>query len=932
MEYTFRETEKHAQQKWKNLQVYKVTEDTSLPKYYVLDMFPYPSGAGLHVGHPLGYIASDIYARYKRHKGYNVLHPMGFDAFGLPAEQYAIQTGQHPAITTEQNINRYKEQLYKIGFSYDWDREIKTCNPSYYKWTQWFFIKLFNSWYNKKTNKAEPIETLTAEFEKHGNIHINAACDKCKSFNTEEWHNFPEKEKQNILMKYRLAYYSEAYVNWCPALGTVLANDEVKDGVSERGGFPIERKLMPQWSLRITAYAERLLQDLEKLDWSDSIKESQRNWIGKSEGCIIQFSLSEPIADTSFIEIFTSRPDTIFGVTYIVLAPEHPLAPKITTPDLKEKVSHYINHIKNRNERERQTEKNISGVFTGSYATHPFTQEKIPIWIADYVLYHYGTGAVMAVPAHDTRDHAFAKHFNLPIQQVITTPENWDIQVQAHDEKQGKLIHSDFLNGLEVKDAIQKIIEEIEKKQLGKRVIQYKLRDAVFGRQRYWGEPIPIYYDENNIPRTVDEKDLPIELPPIDKYLPTSTGEPPLARAAHWKYKNKYEFEKTTMPGWAGSSWYFLRYTDPHNNTEFSSKEKLKYWNKVDLYIGGSEHATGHLIYARFWTKFLYDLGYIDFDEPFQKLINQGMILGNSAYIYRFKDDPTTYISYDKIKEYSHREFTRIHVDVNDVDEENYINTKKIIAKPHIYGENLKFITSIPNELLCQREVEKMSKSKWNVINPDDIIEKYGTDTFRLYEMFLGPIEQHKPFINNGITGTHNFLKKLWRLFHQAGEFYLSNETATEEELKVLHKTIKKIEEDIERFAFNTCVSSLMILVNKLTELKCNKREILEPLIILVSPFAPHIAEYLWTQAGFQDSVVNAPFPKYEQKYITNDTFNYPISFNGKTRFNLEIPLNISQQEVEQIVLNNESTKKYLQDKTPKKFIYIKGRIINVVY
>lgn len=930
MEYNFKEIEKLSKEKWEKLNVYQVTENPSLPKYYVLDMFPYPSGAGLHVGHPLGYIASDIYARYKRHKGYNVLHPMGFDAFGLPAEQYAIQTGQHPAITTEQNILRYKKQLNKIGFSYDWSREIKTCAPQYYRWTQWIFIQLFNSWYNKKTDKAEPINTLIEEFEKNGNIKVNASADECTKFTADEWRNFSEKEKQDILMKYRLAYYSEAYVNWCPALGTVLANDEVKDGVSERGGFPVERKLMPQWSLRIIAYAERLLKGLENLDWSESIKEIQRNWIGKSEGCIIQFPLLDN--PNTVVEIFTTRPDTIFGVTYIVLAPEHPLVQQITTDELKEKVNEYVNYAKNRSERERQTEKNISGVFTGIYVTHPFTQEKIPVWIGDYVLYHYGTGAVMAVPAHDTRDHAFAKQFNLPIKQVITTPENWDIHSSAYDEKQGKCINSDFLNGLEVKEAIDKVIQEVEKRKIGKRVINYRLRDAVFGRQRYWGEPIPIYYDENNIPRTVDEKDLPIELPKIDKYLPTETGEPPLARATNWKYKNKYEFEKTTMPGWAGSSWYFLRYTDPHNNTTFASKEKLKYWNKVDLYIGGSEHATGHLLYARFWTKFLYDLNYIDFDEPFQKLVNQGMILGNSAYVYRLKSNPNIYVSFDKINEYAKDELIKIHVDVNDVDEENYININKLKSKPQIYGENIKFITSIPNELLCEREVEKMSKSKWNVINPDDIIDKYGADTFRLYEMFLGPIEQHKPFITNGITGTHNFLKKLWRLFYHTGKFYLSEDPATEEELKILHKTIKKIEEDTERLSFNTCVSSLMILVNKLTELQCNKKEILEPLIILISPFAPHIAEYLWTQAGYENSVTTAPFPKYQEKYTIENTLNYPISFNGKTRFNLEIPLNIPKEQVEEIVLNNPNTKKYLQDKAVKKFIFVEGKIINVVY
>ncbi|MEW6772532.1 MAG: leucine--tRNA ligase [Bacteroidota bacterium] len=933
MEFNFHEIESFAKRKWQQQNVYYTPQPTELSshkeKFYVLDMFPYPSGAGLHVGHPLGYIASDIYARYKKHCGYNVLHPMGFDAFGLPAEQYAIQTGQHPAVTTKNNIKRYKEQLEKIGLSYDWNREVITCDSKYYKWTQWIFIQLFNSWYNLKSDKAEPIQTLINEFETNGNINVNAACDDdVIKFTADEWKNFSEKQRSDILMKYRLAYHSEAYVNWCPALGTVLANDEVKDGVSERGGFPVERRLMPQWSLRITAYAERLLQGLETIDWSESIKEAQRNWIGKSEGAEIVFNLDN---STESIRIFTTRPDTIFGVTYVVLAPEHPLVEKITTDDRKNDVLKYVEYAKNRSERERQADVNkVTGTFTGAYAIHPFTNEKLPVWIADYVLYHYGTGAVMAVPAHDSRDFKFAKHFSLPIKMVIQPKENFDFSQSSYDEKNGICINSDFLNNLEVKDAIQKSIQEIEKRKLGKRVVNYRLRDAVFGRQRYWGEPIPIYYDEQGIPRAVDENDLPIELPEIDKYLPTETGEPPLARATQWKYKGKYEFEKTTMPGWAGSSWYFLRYMDPHNDKAFAGRSITDYWREVDLYVGGSEHATGHLIYARFWTKFLYDLGFISFDEPFKKLINQGMILGNSAMICRLKDQPDTYISAEKVTDWN--KVSKVYVDVNLVDENDFIAIRDIQANSVLYGENLKFISDVPNKIKCYREIEKMSKSKFNVVNPDDLIDKYGADTFRLYEMFLGPIEQHKPFITNGITGTYNFLRKLYRLyFNDKGEFNLSNDKPTEEELKLLHKNIKKIREDIERFSFNTAVSSLMILVNKLTELKCNKREILEPLLILISPFAPHTAEYLWDKCGHKESIINVTYPEHSEKYVVDNAFNYPISFNGKMRFNLEIPLNIPKEQVEQIVLSNEQTKKYLGDKQPKKIIFVEGKIVNVV-
>ncbi len=929
MEFNFKTIEQIALEKWEKQKVYKTPNELAKKKFYVLDMFPYPSGAGLHVGHPLGYIASDIYARYKKHCGYNVLHPMGFDAFGLPAEQYAIQTGQHPAITTQQNIQRYKEQLNKIGLSYDWEREVITCDPKYYKWTQWIFLQLFNSWYDKQSDKARPIDELIDIFEKEGNRNVCATCNDLKPFSADEWKAFSEKEKSEILMKYRLAYHSEAYVNWCPALGTVLANDEVKDGVSERGGFSVERKLMPQWSLRITAYVERLLKGLEQLDWSESIKEAQRNWIGKSEGAEIHFNLE---SHPEKITIFTTRPDTIFGVSYVVLAPEHPLVTKITTDAYKQAVEEYIQYAKNRSERERQADVNkVTGVFTGAYAVHPFTTQKIPVWIADYVLYHYGTGVVMAVPAHDSRDYRFAKRFNLPIIQVIQPPVEWDFSQNSYDEKSGKCIHSDFLNNLEVKDAIQRAIEEVEKRHLGKKVINYKLRDAVFGRQRYWGEPIPIYYDEQGIPRAVDANDLPIKLPEIDKYLPTETGEPPLARSTNWKYKNKYEYEKTTMPGWAGSSWYFLRYMNPHNDKELVRKELIEYWNKVDVYIGGSEHATGHLLYARFWTKFLYDLGYLSFDEPFQKLINQGMILGNSAYIYRL--DANTYVSADASNDerVTGRALTKVHVDVNKVDENNFVSIEKILAQSSFYGSNLSFITPHKDKLLCVREVEKMSKSKCNVINPDELIEQYGADTFRLYEMFLGPIEQHKPFITNGITGTYNFIKKLLRLYFKEDQFYLSDEKTSLEEYKLLHKTILKLREDIERFSFNTCVSSLMILVNKLTELKTNKREILEPLIVLIAPFAPFTAEYLWTLAGHKDSVVLAPYPEPILEYTTDNTFNYPISFNGKTRFNLEIPLNIPKEQVEQLVLTNELTQKYLNNNKPKKFIFVEKKIVNIV-
>lgn len=947
MAYNFRDIEKKWQQYWAKNKTFRAENGSSKPKYYVLDMFPYPSGSGLHVGHPLGYIASDIVTRYKRLHGLNVLHPMGWDSFGLPAEQYAIQTGQHPAITTEQNIKRYREQMDRIGFSFDWGREVKTSDPKFYKWTQWIFLKLFDSWYNPETNKAESIDTLIP---------------KLKNFSS-----LSEKEKSGILMDYRLAYLSEAWVNWCPALGTVLANDEVKDGVSERGGYPVERKLMPQWSLRITSYAERLLKDLDTIDWSESIKEAQRNWIGRSEGSSLTFRLTPDGA----IEVFTTRPDTVFGVTFLTLAPENELVDKITTPEYKKAVDEYVHYAKNRSERERQTDvKKVTGQFTGAYAIHPFTNEKIPVWIGEYVLAGYGTGAVMGVPAHDTRDFAFAKHFNLPIKKVIEPNDKALANEECFDTYDGKCINSDIINGLEVKDAIKKIISEIEKRGLGKGQVNYRMRDAIFGRQRYWGEPIPIYY-ENGIPKAVEEKDLPAILPEVDKYLPTETGEPPLARAsATWKYKGKYEYEKTTMPGWAGSSWYFLRYEDPNNDKEFVSKEAVKYWQNVDLYIGGSEHATGHLMYFRFWTKFLYDLGYIPIIEPAKKLINQGMIQGNSKFIYRImlvsnskakkagiaittpspvlisnsyvtrfyskeltvknildliNERAPGYCDTDNLHEGIDLMVSKLHVDVNIVDDD-ILDMDKFRKVNQEFAQSI-FITEKNGKYICDSEVEKMSKSKLNVVNPDDMCDKYGADCFRMYEMFLGPLEQSKPWNTNGITGVFGFLKKFWKLF----DVELSGDKATKAEVKILHKTIRKITDDIERYSFNTCVSTFMICVNELTDLKCNKKEILEPLVALISPFAPHIAEELWEKLGHKESVTFASWPKYDVQLAADDTFAYPVSFNGKTRFNIELPLALNKDEIEKEILSSEEVKKFLQNKQPKKVIVVPGRIVNVV-
>lgn len=902
MEYNFREVEKKWQKHWAENKTFRAENNSTKPKYFVLDMFPYPSGAGLHVGHPLGYIASDIFARYKRLKGFNVLHPMGYDSFGLPAEQYAIQTGQHPAITTENNIARYREQLDKIGFSFDWEREVRTSDQNYYKWTQWIFIQLFNSWYNPETNKAENISTLIP---------------KLKGFDS-----LSEKEKSDLLLEYRLAYLSDTMVNWCPQLGTVLANEEVKDGVSERGGYPVERKLMKQWSLRITAYADRLLKDLDDIDWTESLKEAQRNWIGRSEGTSLKFKVDKFDAE---IEVFTTRPDTVFGVSFVTLAPEHELVNKITSSDQKKKVDEYIAFAKNRSERERQADvKKITGVFTGAYVIHPFTGKQIPIWVGDYVLAGYGTGAVMAVPAHDTRDHAFAKYFKIPYTVIIQVPSNWDFDEASYDEKEGKLIHSDFLNGLYVKDAIKKAIAVIEERGLGKGRTNYRLRDAIFGRQRYWGEPIPVYYGKDGIPKVLDEAELPLVLPEVDKYLPTETGEPPLARAKDWKYKGKYEYEQSTMPGWAGSSWYFLRYMDARNEKTFASKEAINYWQNVDLYIGGSEHATGHLLYVRFWTKFLFDLGLIPVTEPAKKLINQGMIQGVSSFVYRI-NGTNKYVSSGLKHQH---EVSALHVDVNIVN--NNVLDLEAFKNWREENKNAEFILE-DGKYICGSEVEKMSKSKWNVVSPDDMVQQHGADCLRLYEMFLGPLELPKPWNTNGISGVSNFMRKLWRLYHNGDALNISDEAATKPELKALHKTIKKIIHDVENFSFNTSVSNFMICVNELTELKCNKREVLEPLAIIIAPYAPHIAEELWSKLGHTESITYARFPECKEEYLVESAFNYPVSFNGKTRFFQEFDLSLSKEDVEKEVLGLEQTQKYLEGKAPKKVIVVHNKIVNIV-
>ncbi len=925
MEYKFSEIEKRWQHYWEKNQTFKVKEDKSKPKYYVLDMFPYPSGAGLHVGHPLGYIASDIYSRYKILKGFNVLHPMGYDAFGLPAEQYAIQTGQHPAVTTENNIRRYREQMDKIGFCYDWSREVRTCDPDYYKWTQWVFIKLYGHWFNKKTNKAEPVDMLIAEFERNGNTAVEAAQNECRVFTAEEWNSMTEKDQQLILLNYRLAYHADTMVNWCPALGTVLANDEVKDGYSVRGGHPVEQKKMKQWLLRVSAYAERLIESLDRLDWSDSLKEIQKNWIGRSVGAVINFSLDHGTRNNNKhgIEVFTTRPDTVFGCTYMVLAPEHELVEKITSPELRSAVEEYLIETKKRTERERMADtKTITGQFTGAYAIHPFSGEKLQVWISDYVLAGYGTGAIMAVPAHDSRDYDFAKHFELPITEVVT---GGDISQGSYDAKEGVLINSGFLDGLEVQDAIAKTITELERKGIGYKQVNYRLRDAIFSRQRYWGEPFPVYY-KDEVPYVLDEEDLPLVLPEVDAYLPTEKGEPPLGRAKNWKTGEGYPIELSTMPGFAGSSAYYLRYMDPKNDSELVSKEANLYWENVDLYIGGTEHATGHLIYSRFWNKFLYDIGMVCKDEPFKKLINQGMIQGRSNFVYRIKSS-NRFVSLGLKDDY---DVTPIHVDVNIVN--NDILNVELFRKWNPEYDDAEFIFEEDGTYRCGYAIEKMSKSLYNVVNPDDIIEQYGADTLRLYEMFLGPLEQSKPWDTNGIDGVHKFLRKLWKLFHnEKNEPELSDEKPSPDELKILHKTIKKIEEDIERFSFNTSVSAFMICVNELSSLKCNKREILRDLVIILSPFAPHIAEELWQLLGNQGTISKTEFPAYKSGYLEEKTVQYPVSFNGKTRLKINFPAGYDNKDIEDELMRNESVLKYLHGQIPKKIIVVQGRIINIV-
>lgn len=921
MEYSFKNIEEKWQRYWEKNKTYRVNEDKDKKKFYVLDMFPYPSGAGLHVGHPLGYIASDIFSRYKRLKGYNVLHPMGYDAYGLPAEQYAIQTGQHPAITTEQNINRYSSQLSKIGFSFDKTREIRTSDPDYYKWTQWAFIQMFNHWYDNNLNKARHINILKDIFAKNGSIGVNASHSNDRNFSSKEWNKMTDKEKEKILLNYRIAYLSDSTVNWCPKLGTVLANDEIKDGLSIRGGFPVEQKVMKQWLLRVSAYAKRLLKGLENLEWSESIKDIQKNWIGKSKGAEIKFSIKD---SESNIEVFTTRPDTIFGATFMVIAPESEYVKILTKPDNKAEVKEYIKYVSKRTERERQTEvKTVTGVFTGSYAINPFNGNLLQIWISEYVLSGYGTGAIMAVPAHDSRDYSFAKKFELPIIPVIDNGEDIDISEASYDAKIGKMINSDIINGMEVCDAISFIIEELERKNIGKGKINYRLRDAIFSRQRYWGEPFPIYY-KDGLPYPIDENKLPLRLPEVDKYLPTEKGEPPLGRANNWNTEEGYHYELNTMPGFAGSSAYYLRYMDPHNDKALVSKEANEYWRNVDLYMGGAEHATGHLIYSRFWNMFLFDIGEICEEEPFRKLVNQGMIQGRSNFVYRIKGT-NTFVSYGLKNDY---ETTEIHVDVNIVNND-ILDTKAFKNWLPEY-KDAEFVLE-DGRYKCGWAVEKMSKSMFNVVNPDHIIEEYGADTLRLYEMFLGPIEAHKPWDTNGIDGVYKFIRKFWNLFFKDDNFYLSDEKANKEELKILHKTIKKIEYDIDNFSFNTSIPAFMICTNELNSLKCNKKEILEPLIILISPFAPHIAEELWNLCGNNSSIIDAKFPEYDEKYLVEDSYEYPVSFNGKMRFKLELPLDMNQNEVEEKIKSLPESEKWIEGKSIKKIIFIKGKIINIV-
>ncbi len=1013
MEYNFREIEAKWRQFWAENGTFKAEENSSKPKYYVLDMFPYPSGAGLHVGHPLGYIASDIYARFKRLQGFNVLHPMGYDSFGLPAEQYAIQTGQHPEKTTKENIARYREQLDKIGFSFDWSREVRTSDPAYYKWTQWIFTQLFDCWYNNTTQKAERIDALKKIFAKEGNAAVDANTDCEETFTAEAWNAFSTEKKEEVLQQYRLTFLADSWVNWCPALGTVLANDEVINGVSERGGHPVEQKKMRQWSMRIKAYAERLLTGLDGLDWTDSIKDQQRNWIGKSQGALVRFEVESPAipldppskgeTNENFIEVFTTRPDTIYGVSFLVLAPEHPLVAQVTTDEKREAVENYIKASSLKTERDRQANvKNITGVFTGGYAIHPFTGEKVQLWIGDYVLASYGTGAVMAVPCGDQRDWDFATHFGLEIRNIF---ENQDISEAAYTEKEGKIANSGFLSGLSVKEAMTAAINAIEEKGIGKGKTNYRLRDAVFSRQRYWGEPFPVYY-QDGLPKMISAEHMPVILPEVEKYLPTEDGQPPLGNAQVWAWdtvdnqvvdninidnQTVFPLELNTMPGWAGSSWYFIRYMDPENNHAFADRSKIDYWKNVDLYIGGSEHATGHLLYARFWTKFLYDMGFIGFDEPFQKMINQGMILGRSSMVNRLnvefeihyhfivEDDSeiaqvTTatqsgtygtryfyskhqleidkYSFPEKIKEeviseiskrvecpenyrfdiLIKRDFiTSHHVDISFVDNDR-LDMESFTNWREEY-KNAKFILEEDGTYICGPEIEKMSKSYYNVQTPDELVDKFGADTLRMYEMFLGPLEQSKPWDTKGINGVHNFLRKFWRLFHDKdGNIALSDETPSKDALKTLHKTIQKIGLDLERFSFNTGVSNFMIAVNELGEQKCNNRAILQDLLVMLSPYAPHIAEELWVKIGNEAGTINfQPFPVFNPDYLVESAFSYPVSFNGKVRFSVELPADMSKEDVEAHVLSLEQTQKYLEGNTPKKMIVVPGRIVNVV-
>ena len=932
MEYNFKEIEKRWQEFWTDQKIYKVVENKDKPKYYVLDMFPYPSGAGLHVGHPLGYIASDIYSRYKRLQGFNVLHPMGYDAYGLPAEQYAIQTGQHPSITTNQNIKRYKEQLDKIGFSFDWDREIRTCEPEYYKWTQWAFVQMFESYYCYDEQQARPITELISVFEQQGSEGMNIACSEELLFTADEWKSKTEKEKQEILLNYRIAYLGETMVNWCAALGTVLANDEVINGLSERGGYPVEQRKMRQWCLRVSAYAQRLLEGLDKIDWTDSLKETQKNWIGRSEGAEMKFKVKDSDIE---LEIFTTRADTVFGVTFMVLAPESDYVSLLTKPNQQAEVDAYLQATKKRTERERQAEKKVSGVFSGSHAINPLNGKEIPIWIADYVLAGYGTGAIMAVPAHDSRDYAFAKHFNLPIIPLV---EGCDISEESYDAKEGIVTNSDFLNGLTVKEAITKAKQYIEEKGIGKVKTNYRLRDAIFSRQRYWGEPFPVYY-KDGMPYMLPIDKLPLELPEVSKFLPTETGEPPLGNAVKWAWDSVkqeivdkseindttiFPLELNTMPGFAGSSAYYLRYMDPHNNEALVSKAKDEYWRNVDLYIGGTEHATGHLIYSRFWNKFLFDINVSCEDEPFQKLINQGMIQGRSNFVYRI-NGTNKFVSFGLKDQH---ETTELHVDVNIVS--NDILDLEAFKAWRPEFANAEFILE-EDKYICGYGVEKMSKSLYNVVNPDNIVEKYGADTLRLYEMFLGPLEQSKPWDTNGIDGVHRFLRRFWNLFYNGEEVSISDDTPTKDELKSLHKLIKKVTQDIENFSFNTSVSAFMICVNELTSLKCNKKAVLEQLVTVIAPFAPHIAEQLWRNLGYTTTVCDAQWPEHNEDYLKEDVINYTISFNGKARFTIEFAADAANNEIESTVLNHANSQKWLEGKTPKKVIIVPKKIVNVV-